>query len=117
MAIDLTFATGSAVTISTTELSLISGTTTLQTSTTAGIYELVLDCANMTATEAYELRIYETAVAGGTKHLVRRKPINGAQAEPILVLPSLLLGVGWDITMDKLAGTDRAFSWSVRKVA
>lgn len=117
MALDLTFATGSAVTVSTTELSLISGTVTLQTNATPGIYQLLLDCANMTSTESYELRVYEKAVAGGTKRVLHRALLSGVQATPIFVLPSLLLGVGWDITLDKLAGTDRTFDWSIRKVA
>lgn len=117
MTISLAHATGSAVTVSTTELSLISGTTTLQTDTTPGIYQLLLDCAAMTATESYELRVYEKAAAGGTKRVLHRALLNGVQATPIFVLPSLLLGVGWDITLDKLAGTDRAFDWSIRKVA
>lgn len=117
MAISLTHATGSAVTVGATELSLLSGTITLQTDTTPGIYQLLLDCANMTAAESYELRVYETAVAGGAKRAMHRHVISGVQATPILALPSLLLGVGWDITLDKLAGTDRAFDWSIRKVA
>lgn len=118
MALNLTFATGSAVTISTTELSLISGTTTLQTNNVPGIYSLWLDCAAITATESYELRIYETVVAGGTKRVARRRTITGAQAEPVLVMQSLEMGVGWDITLKRIGtGTDRSFDWSIRTVA
>ena len=117
MAIDLAFATGSAVTVSTTELSLISGTSTLQANTTAGIYEVVIDANAVTATESFEVKIYETVLAAGTKRVAHRMLINGVQAWPIVVYPSLLLGIGWDVTIKKLLGTDRALTWSIRKVA
>ena len=117
MALNLTFATGVAVTIGAAELSLISGTTTLQTNNVPGVYSLWLNCAAITATESYELRIYETVVAGSTKGIARRRLITGAQTEPVLVMQALEMGVGWDITLKRVGtGTDRAFDWSIRTV-
>jgi hypothetical protein len=40
----------------------------------------------------------------------------GPQSGP-LVIPSLILMHGWDFTVDKIAGTDRSISGSIRKVA
>ena len=36
---------------------------------------------------------------------------------PIYVSPTLVLGVGWDMTLIKVSGTDRAIVWRIAKVA
>jgi len=35
----------------------------------------------------------------------------------VFVTPSLLLIHGWDMTLLKVAGTDRAIDWSIRAVS
>ena len=109
--------TGTALSVNTTEISLVSGTSTLQTVTTAGIYQLFLDVSALTATESYSLKIYETARAGGTKRIVQEITLTGVQAEPIYVTPALQLVNGFDFTLVKLQGTTRTFDYSVRMVA
>ena len=109
--------TGSA-TISTTETSLVSGTTTLQTITSApGVYQAAIDLSALAATETYQLTIYEAAVAGGTKRIAMQRRITGPLDEPIYITPSVLLMHGWDVTLTKLLGTDRSISWSLRQIA
>ena len=115
MAITAPF-TGTA-TIGTAEVSLISGTTTLQTNTTAGIWSACIDLAALTATETYEITVYEAAVAAGTKRIAWRRRLTGPLDEPIVHTTALVLMHGWDITMDKIAGTDRAIPYSIRQVA
>ena len=105
-----------AVTVGATELSIVSGTTTLQTITTAGVYQLFVDASNMAKGDEYRIEIYETALSGGTKRALMASTLLGAQAE-MFVTPSLILMNGWDMTIIKLAGTDRAFTASVRKIA
>jgi hypothetical protein len=39
-----------------------------------------------------------------------------AQSE-MFVTPPLQLGIGWDMTLDRIAGADRAFDWSIRRVS
>lgn len=106
------------VTVGATELSIISGTTTLSTDTTDGVFQLwVDDQGNMTKTEEYAIRIYEKVEeTGGTKKLVFKATIKGVQSE-LFVSPMLILMHGWDMTLQKLAGTDRAFDANIRKVA
>lgn len=106
------------VTISTSEISIVSGTTSLQTITDDGVYQLwVDDGGNMTKTEEFEIRIYETVEAtGGTKKKVAQWRLKGVQSE-IFVSPTLVLINGWDMTLKKIAGTDRAFDASIRKIA
>lgn len=109
--------TGSALTVSTTELSLVSGTSTLQTNSTAGIYQLFLDTSNLTATESYLLKIKEKVAAAGTQRLMQSLLLTGVQATPVYVSAAMQLMNGWDITLTKLNGTDRAFDYSIRQVA
>ena len=106
------------VTIGASEISIVSGTTTLQTVTTDGVYQLWIDDGgNMTKTEEFKIRIYEKVEAtGGTKKVVFTATIKGVQSE-IFVTPMLILMHGWDMTIQKIAGTDRAFDASIRQVA
>lgn len=104
---------GSA-TIGATEHDLPSNSTTLSAQTTAGIYQLFLDLAALTATERYRLRIYDRTRAGDPQRVVEEVIITGAQPEPIYVTPALALMHGWTYTLQRLQGTDRSIAWSIR---
>ncbi|MCI0349060.1 MAG: hypothetical protein L0Z53_06505 [Acidobacteriales bacterium] len=106
------------VTVGATELSIISGTTTLQTDTTDGVFQLWVDDQTlMTKTEEYRIKIYEKVEeTGGTKRVVFNATLKGVQSE-IFVSPMLILMHGWDMTITKLAGTDRAFDANIRRIA
>lgn len=106
----------SAVTVGTTELSIVSGTTTLQSVTTDGIYQLWLDVANMAKADEFRVKIYEKVISTGTKRVAEQWTLMGTQAEN-LITPTLILMHGWDMTIQKIAGTDRAFDASIRQVA
>lgn len=106
---------GSA-TVSTAEYSLPNVSTTLATVTTDGIFQVFLDASNMAAGDQYLLQIYEKVISGGSKRVVYPATLNGLQAGAY-VAPSLILLHGWDVTLTKLAGTDRVFSWSIRQIA
>lgn len=104
------------VTVGATELSIVSGTTTLQTVTTSGVYQLWIDANNMAKGDEYRIEVHETVLSGGTKRTVLASTLLGAQAE-LYVTPSLILMNGWDMTIQKIAGTDRGFTASIRKIA
>jgi hypothetical protein len=106
----------SAVTISTTEISIPSGTSTLSTITVAGVYQLLLDPSNMVKGDQFVARFYEKVLSSTTKKMIAEQYLLGAQDQPIL-FPSMVLLNGWDMTLLKLAGTDRAMTASIRKVA
>jgi hypothetical protein len=109
--------TGSA-TISTTEISLVSGTSTLQSNTTAGVYQVFLDCNALTNGDVFELRVKEKAQSSSTQRTLLYTTIGYAQGnEPVFVTPSFVLLNGWDVTLRKVSGTDRAIEWSIRRVA
>jgi hypothetical protein len=104
-------------TVGATELDLPSNTTTLSDLGTDGIFQLFFDAAAMTATESYKLRIYERALAASPQRLIEEVVLSGVQGEALYVTPALLLMHGWTFTLQKLQGTDRSFSWSIRQVA
>lgn len=105
-----------SVIVGTTELSIVSGTTTLQTITTDGIYQLWVDPFNMAKGDRFIFKVYEKVRSAGTKRLVFDITLSDAQARA-LVVPNLILFHGWDMTITKVSGTDRAFDASIRKVA
>lgn len=104
------------VTVGTSELSIVSGTTTLQTITDDGVYQLWLDAGNMAKGDEFRVKAYEKVEGtGGTKKVFCQWTLLGVQSE-IFVTPTFILINGWDFTITKIAGTDRAFDASIRKV-
>lgn len=111
----LGFVTDTA-TIGTTEYSLISDSTTLATETTDRIEQVLIDFNALAIGDVYRVRVYESAGSTPTKRVTGEWFVSGVQAVPNFVLPSLILGVGYDITVAKIAGTDRSISWTLARV-
>ena len=65
--------------------------------------------------DRFDVKIYEIARAGGTVRVLAKIPMLGVQSRP-LWLPGLPLGVGWDITIQRISASSRAFDWSIRRV-
>jgi hypothetical protein len=107
----------SAVTVGATEVSVTAGGTTLQTQTTPGVYQLWIDpVTNMAKGDEFRVRLYEKVLSGGTQRVCAEWSLLGTQSEGFLT-PTFILMNGFDFGIKKIAGTDRAFSASVRKVA
>ena len=105
------------VSVGTTELSIVSGTTSLQTITDDGVYQLWIDAYQMAKGDEFKVRLYEKVEGtGGSKKVFAAFTLLGVQAE-VFVTPSFILINGWDMTIQKIAGTDRAFDASIRKLA
>ncbi|HSW62176.1 MAG TPA: hypothetical protein VLH56_02475 [Dissulfurispiraceae bacterium] len=111
--------TNDFATISTSEYSLPADTTTgVPTSqTTDGVYQVMIDFGAMVAGDQYRVRLYEKSDSGGTQRLVEEWILTGAQSKPMFVMPSFVLGEGWDVTVLRLAGADRSIRWSLRSIA
>jgi hypothetical protein len=101
-----------ALTVSTTELSLISGTSTLQNNNTAAMYQVSIDASAMAKGDRFRVKIYKAVRSGGTKRLFLQADIYNAQSELFVMAPVMLL-FSWDVTIQKIAGTDRAFDTSI----
>ena len=112
------YASISAVSISTSEISIISGTTTLSNDTTDGVYQLFVDgiAAGMAKGDEFIIKIYEKCLSGSTKRVVFQATLSDVQSE-LFVTPTLILMHGWDMTITKVAGTNRSFDASIRQVA
>ena len=102
--------------ISTTEWSLTNDSSSVATQTDDGIYQAYINIASIAAGDEFLLKVYEKVYGAGSQVVVYTALISGAQPGPF-VTPTLILLHGWDFTLDKLAGTDRTVSWSIRKVA
>ena len=107
--------TNDSATIGTTEYSLPADTTTgVPTSQTDDcIFSAVIGFQNMVAGDQYEIKLYESD--GTSQVLVGTWVLTGAQSTKF-IFPAVILGVGWDLTVKRLAGSDRTISWSLRKV-
>lgn len=99
------------------EWSLTGDDTSIDTITTDGIYQPWLDLNALAAGDVFEFKVYEKVRSGDTQRLVFVATFSGAQGEPIWVGPSLVLLHGWDMTLNKISGTDRTITWSIRSVA
>lgn len=97
-------------TITTTEHSLTTDTTGPDATTTDGAYQLFLGVpAAATYADTFELRMYETV--NGVQYKFDSFVFRGCGAAYGIMLPIPMFGVGWDITLIKLTGTDRDFAW------
>lgn len=103
--------------ISTSEYSLPNNSTSLTPKTDDGVFQVFLDLSALTATEEYRLKVYEKVQSAGTQRAIYVVGFVGTVTVAHVVLPSLVLMHGWDVTMIKVAGTDRTIGWSIRQVA
>lgn len=104
-------------TIGATEYSLPNNSTSLTPKTDVGVFQVVLDLAALATGDQYELKVYEKCRTGDTQRLLDVYTFTGAQSRPLCMLPALILMKGWDVTLKKIAGTDRAVIWSIRQVS
>lgn len=105
------------VTVSTTPISIVSGTTTVTDTVETGVFQLWVDAGAMLKGDEFKIIISEKVEAtGGTRKSVFVATLSDVQSE-VFVTPMLILMFGWNMTITKIAGTDRAFDASIRKVA
>jgi hypothetical protein len=102
-------------TIGATEWSLTTNTSfTPDADTTDGVFELWFDCSALARADRYTVKAYEKVQSSGTQRVVWAADIFNQQTDPMMVLPPLLLMHGWDFTLKKVAGTDRAITWGIK---
>lgn len=105
-----------ALTVSGTELSLVSGTSSLQAITTAGYYAVLIDgvSAGLAKGDRFRVTIKEKGRTGGTQRIRFQGDIYGVQSQTWESPPVAMLN-GWDITIQKISGTDRSFDYTIYK--
>lgn len=109
----------SAVTIG-AEYSIAAGAVTggtPQTKTTPAAIQVIIDAvANVADGDEFIVKIWEKTVSGGTQKCVHSALIRNAQATQWVIPPfgeELMVLNGWDVTIAKVSGTDRAISGRV----
>jgi hypothetical protein len=113
----ITEAFAGSETVSTTEWSLTSDTAGPDAETGDGIYQVFLDLSALANGDTFRFRAYEKAQSTDTQRVFLEYTFAHAQNTPNWVSDSFILMHGWDFTLIKLTGTDRAITWSIRKVA
>lgn len=103
------------VTVTSSELSIVTGTTSLGNATDAGAIQLWIDASAMAKGDEFRVRGYEKVEGtGGTKRVFFAATLLGAQSENFVTGAFMLMN-SWDFTIQKIAGTDRTFDASIRK--
>lgn len=100
-------------TISTTEYSLSNDSTSIATQTTDAVIQAIIDFAAMVAGDQFEIKVYDKVYSAGSQKVIYYAVVTGAQSTPF-VTPSLIVMHGWDVTVKRLAGSDRSIAWSIR---
>lgn len=103
-------------TIGTTAFSLPGNSTTPSNITTKATYQIAIDATNIVSGDQFEIRVLEKVRSAGVQRRVMSAILTGGTTD-FWMSPALMLGNGWDVTVQKLAGTDRAIEWSIRAYA
>jgi hypothetical protein len=103
-------------TVSTTEWSLTTDTAGPDVQTDDGAYQVFLELNALAVGDVFEFKVYEKVLSSSTQRIIYSARFADVQGAPIWVSPTLLLLHGWDATLDKISGTDRSISWSIRRV-
>lgn len=103
--------------VGTTEHSMTTDTPGPDADTSSGVFQAFLDLNALASSDEYEFKVYESVRNGDPQRAVYAARFAGAQGTPVWASPTLILGVGWDMTLRKIAGTDRTLTWRISKVA
>lgn len=103
-------------TIGSTEFSLTNGSTSLTAQTTDAQVDVLINCSNMAAGDQYEVAVYEKVISTDSQILAFPVvTLTGPQPSAFVLLTPTVMH-GWEVTMKKIAGTDRSFKYSVRTI-
>jgi len=104
-------------TIGSTEHSMTTDSSGPDVDTTAGMFQAMIDLNAVASGDTFEFKVYEKCRTGDTQRRVMSATFSGPAGDPLWVSPAIILGVGWDMTLVKIAGTDRAINWRIASVA
>lgn len=105
-----------AVTIGTTEWSITTNSAGPDVETSFGFQSLFVAVpAAVVAADIFSIGIYETI--NGVQYELDRFYFAGKGTTYGVPVPGFHLGVGWDMTLKKEAGTDRALSAHINEAA
>lgn len=82
---------------------------------TPAVVQVFVDFSAMVAGDQYEVKIYDAVYDASpiTQKLISQATLTGPQSS-LFVTPALILIHNWDVTVKRLAGSDRSIAWSIR---
>lgn len=102
-------------TVGATEWSMTTDTSGPDATAAAGCFQAFVELNALAAGDVFEFRAYEKTLSSSTQRRFMTAVFAGVQGEAVWVSPSFMLINGWDFTLIKISGTDRAINWSIRK--
>jgi len=110
--------TEGSATMGVNEYFIASESTSKTKQTSAGVYQLFLDVNALAKNDVFEVKCTEEARAADTVEQVAYcSTLWGVKTSKVWVSPALALMNGWEFSIDRLAGADRAIPYSIRKLA
>lgn len=110
------YATGTE-TVGTTEWSLTTDTAGPDLATDDKAVQVWIETQALTDADLFQIKMYEKVRSADSQQLAWVRNILGGQTELMYVIPVRSGLHGWDVTLKKISGTDRAINWSLRSVA
>lgn len=95
------------------QTAVISTEHTLATITSAGVYQLLVDCNNLALGDEVKLRIYIKVRSGDGSLLLYETTVEDLPVNLISVSPPVAAVHEFKATLLQQAGTGRAFDWSI----
>lgn len=108
---------GTTAAVGTTVHYLTANSTTQTLQTDDGVYQCWIDLGNLAAGDIFQIKVWEKVISSGAVEDVVSQNVAGPVDAPHFVTPTLILIHGWDFSIAKISGTDRAFDYSIRKIA
>lgn len=108
-----------AVTVSSsgTQSAVISTEHTLGTTSTAGIYQLMVDGNALANGDVVELRCKAKVLSGGTERILFVQAYSNAQGDPVKMSIPVTVPQTSTWTLKQTAGTGRSFDWALLRLA
>lgn len=106
--------TQDSASIGSTQYYLAANSTLASWQTADVILQVYLDFGALAAGDQFLIKIFEK-VDGSNPEIIYSATVDGTQST-MWVSPSFILGTGWDVSITKIAGTDRTIYWTLAKI-
>lgn len=104
--------TADSASISSSEYYLAADSTSKSLQTDDCILQTWIFAASIAAGDVFEIKLYEKINTNETSRVIGYLTID----QTSYIIPSTIVGEGWDVSVKKTAGTDRTIHWSLRKI-
>jgi hypothetical protein len=88
----------------------------LSTQSAANVWVLAVDCNAMANGDEIILRIYGKARTSDTERLIYQSRFFNIQSDPLKLSPPVPTPHHFRATLQRIAGTDRAYPWELRSL-